>query len=58
MNVLRMVKLFGWERKVTNNIQDKRTEELAWTKKRQLLQLLNNMLTYVHLLIHLATNQQ
>ncbi|KAH0838658.1 P-loop containing nucleoside triphosphate hydrolase protein [Lanmaoa asiatica] len=44
MNALRMIKLFGWERKISSKIQDQRVEELVWTRKRSLLQVLNNMI--------------
>jgi hypothetical protein len=41
MNVLRMIKLFAWETRVKQKVLEKREDELLWTKKRQLLQLLN-----------------
>ncbi len=41
MNVLRMVKLFGWEKKMDDKIAEKRDEELVWIKKRKMLDLLN-----------------
>lgn len=44
MNVLRMVKLFGWERKMNDKIAGKREEELKYIKKRQMLDLLNGSL--------------
>ncbi|KIJ68811.1 hypothetical protein HYDPIDRAFT_81693, partial [Hydnomerulius pinastri MD-312] len=47
MTVLRMIKLFGWERKMGGRLQAQREEELSWTKKRSLLQLLNNMINFV-----------
>lgn len=34
MAVLRMFKLFGWERRVQQNIAEKREEELRWVWKR------------------------
>lgn len=37
MNVLRMIKLFGWEEKMSEKIAEKREEELGWLKKRQIL---------------------
>lgn len=46
MNVLRMVKLFGWEKKMNDRIAVKREEELVWIKRRQFLDLLNGMLKY------------
>jgi hypothetical protein len=41
MNVLRMIKMFAWEAKVKEKMEEKREEELVWTKKRQFLQLVN-----------------
>lgn len=41
MNVIRMIKLFGWENKVKAQIEEKREEELRWYKKRQFLGLIN-----------------
>jgi hypothetical protein len=37
MNVLRMVKLFGWMSFSEQQIDEKREEELVWVKKAQLL---------------------
>lgn len=39
VNVLRMVKLFGWEGKMEERVAKKREEELQWIKRRQLLDL-------------------
>ncbi|KAG9310261.1 P-loop containing nucleoside triphosphate hydrolase protein [Chiua virens] len=47
MNILRMIKLFGWERKINDKIQDRRAEELVLIRKRSLLQLLNNLVNFV-----------
>ncbi|KAI3622081.1 atp-binding cassette transporter [Moniliophthora roreri] len=47
MNVLRMIKLFGWERKMESRISDKREEELVWIKRKQYLELLNGTINYV-----------
>ncbi|KAG6808744.1 hypothetical protein H0H92_003040, partial [Tricholoma furcatifolium] len=41
MNVLRMIKLFGWEKKMEENIAEKREKELVWIWKRQILDLIN-----------------
>lgn len=41
MNVLRMVKMFGWEKKMASRIAAKREGELVWIKKRNFLDLLN-----------------
>lgn len=42
MNVIRMIKLFGWERKVNEKIAEFREAELTWIWKKQILELLNN----------------
>lgn len=47
MNVLRMIKMFAWESKVKDKMEEKRDEELVWTKKRQFLQLVNMNTKYV-----------
>ncbi|EMD41587.1 hypothetical protein CERSUDRAFT_79219 [Gelatoporia subvermispora B] len=39
MNVIRMIKLFGWEPQTADQIDEKRQDELAWQKKYQLLTL-------------------
>ncbi|KAJ7456632.1 hypothetical protein FB451DRAFT_1048362 [Mycena latifolia] len=48
MNVLRMIKLFGWERQMNERVAEKRDEELNWIWKRQMLDLLNGTLKYIH----------
>ncbi|KAK0473305.1 hypothetical protein IW261DRAFT_1342846 [Armillaria novae-zelandiae] len=47
MNVLRMIKLFGWEKKMDDKIAEKRDEELVWIKKRKMLDLLNGTINFV-----------
>ncbi|KAI6045165.1 hypothetical protein EDC04DRAFT_2638851 [Pisolithus marmoratus] len=47
MNALRMVKLFGWEKKMNERICEKREVELVWTWKYRLLDLVNNTLNFV-----------
>jgi len=42
MNVIRMIKLFGWEKKIKSQVEEKREEELKWYKKRQILGLVNS----------------
>ena len=44
MNVLRMVKVFGWEQKLIDRLAEKRDDELNFVQRRQLLNLLNNVL--------------
>ncbi|KAE9395907.1 P-loop containing nucleoside triphosphate hydrolase protein [Gymnopus androsaceus JB14] len=47
MNVLRMIKLFGWECRMDAKIAEKRDEELIWIRRRQVLEVFNGILTYV-----------
>ncbi|KAG2070718.1 hypothetical protein BDR04DRAFT_1053972 [Suillus decipiens] len=47
MNVLRMIKLFGWEEKLDARIGERREVELVWTWKTKILELVNNNLNYV-----------
>ncbi|TDL29986.1 P-loop containing nucleoside triphosphate hydrolase protein [Rickenella mellea] len=41
MNVLRMIKLFGWEAKMNARLYEKREDELKYIFKRQVLELFN-----------------
>ncbi|KAJ7729547.1 hypothetical protein DFH07DRAFT_850204 [Mycena maculata] len=47
INVLRMIKMFGWEKQMDQKIADKREEELNWIWKRKLIDLVNGTLQYV-----------
>ncbi|GJJ09002.1 hypothetical protein Clacol_003223 [Clathrus columnatus] len=47
LSVSRMIKLFGWEDKVSKQIEEKREGELAALKKRQILNILNANLNYL-----------
>ena len=47
MSVLRMIKLFGWEARVRDEVAKKREEELKYIWKRKILGLLNNITKYV-----------
>ncbi|KAJ3833329.1 hypothetical protein F5878DRAFT_646030 [Lentinula raphanica] len=51
MNVLRMIKLFGWERKMEIRIGEKRDEELVWIRRRQILETVNAIITNMSILI-------
>ncbi|KAG6908669.1 hypothetical protein DXG01_003683 [Tephrocybe rancida] len=46
MSVLRMVKLFGWEKKVIDNTAKQREEELVTVRQRQLLELISGNIQY------------
>ncbi|KAH7905737.1 P-loop containing nucleoside triphosphate hydrolase protein, partial [Hygrophoropsis aurantiaca] len=56
MNVLRMIKLFGWEPKMDKKITEKREEELGWIWKQKILEIANNNLNFtIPLLTMLST---
>ncbi|KAJ7634724.1 P-loop containing nucleoside triphosphate hydrolase protein [Roridomyces roridus] len=42
MNVLRMIKLFGWEEKMLNRVNEKREAELHWIWKREIFEWVAN----------------
>lgn len=44
MNVIRMVKLFGWESKMSLKMDEARKDELVWLWKRQVLEMFNSTL--------------
>lgn len=47
MNVLRMVKFFGWESMMNDRIKDAREAELTYIRKIRLLELSNMMAKWV-----------
>lgn len=47
MNVIRMIKVFGWERRIDQKIADKREEELVYQRKRVILEIISNVLKCV-----------
>ncbi|KAK7466190.1 hypothetical protein VKT23_004914 [Stygiomarasmius scandens] len=59
MNVLRMVKMFGWERLMNERIAEKREEELSFIKRMRLLDLAtmmtNHIIPLVTMLVTYAT---
>ncbi|KAF5375212.1 hypothetical protein D9758_000001 [Tetrapyrgos nigripes] len=48
LNVLRMIKLFGWEQKMQGRIAEKREEELGWIFKKQILELMNGTINNLY----------
>jgi ABC-type multidrug transport system fused ATPase/permease subunit len=54
MSVLRMIKLFGWEKKINVQLEDKREEELKLVWKRKILDMINNNINYVLPLTHMV----
>ncbi|EGO28521.1 hypothetical protein SERLADRAFT_354415 [Serpula lacrymans var. lacrymans S7.9] len=47
MNVLRMIKLFGWEQQTNEKITRTREEELLWTWRSKLLELSINITNFI-----------
>ena len=47
VSVMRMIKLFGWEKKVIGGIEEKRDQELSWIWKIMVLKIFNNIVGYV-----------
>ncbi|KAF5317788.1 hypothetical protein D9619_012656 [Psilocybe cf. subviscida] len=47
VNVIRMVKLFGWEKKMTSQLEEKREEELKWLWKMKIYDTFNGLVGYV-----------
>ena len=43
MNVIRMIKLFGWEPRIIKQLNEKRDEELVSIRKNRLLGMMNNL---------------
>ncbi|KAJ7105184.1 hypothetical protein C8R44DRAFT_858596 [Mycena epipterygia] len=51
MHVLRMIKLFGWERQMNERVAEKREEELNWIWKRKMLDLVNGILNHLTIIM-------
>ncbi|KAJ6555137.1 hypothetical protein DFH09DRAFT_573964 [Mycena vulgaris] len=47
VNVLRMVKLFGWEGKMKERIEDKRDAELTWIRKRRFIEVTSGLINFL-----------
>ena len=47
MNVIRMIKLFGWETKMSSLLDEKRTDELKFIRKTRFMELANMNSRYV-----------
>ncbi|THH01300.1 hypothetical protein EW026_g1369 [Hermanssonia centrifuga] len=54
MSVLRMIKLFGWESRVNDEVTAKREEELRWVFKNKMLRLANNLINHTVPLVHMV----
>ncbi|KAJ7758122.1 hypothetical protein DFH07DRAFT_818757 [Mycena maculata] len=55
VNVLRMIKLFGWEGKMKDRIADKRDDELLWIRKRRFIDLGSNLVNFFIPVITMVT---
>jgi hypothetical protein len=55
MNVIRMIKLFGWEGRTNERVAGKRDDELRYQRDRQLLVLLSGTITFVTPLLDRGT---
>jgi hypothetical protein len=51
VSVLKMVKLFGWENKMLNQIQDARNDELKSVLKLKVLESLTGILKYADIFV-------
>ena len=47
MNVIRMIKLFGWEPRIAARLGEKRVEELRTVRKFRILAMSNMLCKYV-----------
>ncbi|KAI0328372.1 multidrug resistance-associated ABC transporter [Cubamyces sp. BRFM 1775] len=47
LNVIRMIKLFGWEPRVAAQIEERRAAELKFLSKTRWLEIVNNLFNYV-----------
>ncbi|KAG7091561.1 hypothetical protein E1B28_010588 [Marasmius oreades] len=54
--VIRMVKLFGWETKMSEAIAEKREEELKWIRKLMLLQAMTRVANFLIPVITMAVS--
>ncbi|KAF9480291.1 multidrug resistance-associated ABC transporter [Pholiota conissans] len=47
VGVLRMIKLFGWEKKMSNSLKGKREEELQWVWKHKVISLVIDLINFM-----------
>ncbi|KAM5539757.1 hypothetical protein V8D89_006570 [Ganoderma adspersum] len=56
MNVIRMIKLFGWEPRIAKQLNEKREEELVAIRRNRMLGMMNSMCNFaIPILIMLTT---
>lgn len=54
LSILRMIKQLGLEKQVKKEIDAKREDELYWTFRRAIFQLLNMTVNYIIPLVHMV----
>ncbi|KAI0644413.1 multidrug resistance-associated ABC transporter [Trametes meyenii] len=54
LNVVRMIKLFGWEPRVATQIDERREAELSFLRKTKYLEFVNNVINYSIPLVTMA----
>ncbi|KAI0758154.1 multidrug resistance-associated ABC transporter [Fomes fomentarius] len=47
MSVIRMIKLFGWEPRVADQLSEKRENELSFIRQYKILELINNNINFI-----------
>ncbi|VDC06819.1 unnamed protein product [Peniophora sp. CBMAI 1063] len=47
LSILRMIKLFGWERTISAQLSEKRAAEMQWVRKREFASLANTIASYI-----------
>ena len=52
MNVIRMIKLFGWEPRIATQLNEKREQELVSVKRNRMYGLANHLCKYVNSSVH------
>lgn len=55
MTVIRMIKLFGWEKTTSGKIDNRREEELTWLWRRRMLNFASRMFSFTSPLITMGT---
>ncbi|KAI1792393.1 P-loop containing nucleoside triphosphate hydrolase protein [Ganoderma leucocontextum] len=54
LNVIRMIKLFGWERRVASQVEERRKAELKYLRKTKFIELINNLTNHTIPLLTMA----
>ena len=56
MNVLQMIKMFGWQTKIAQHVQERQERELMWTKIFLFGSLSMNHFKYVDHALHMVVS--